>query len=276
MLLALLLCPFALPCSVYGPLFDQNKLCHFWHRAQTSQNRRHLHVHLPAHLSFGKMRPDAWTTTTAHKQLLFAIGQSVARSAFLTWPSCHLAISATNILAGAETAGRTHALRLSAAVSCSLVVLTISNRSGSRMNPSCTRRLCVCTDICYVLEQQYRHGLLAGVQECSWTLILNFEKSGCVQVEAIKSGVQPGLTMVVGPPGTGKTDTAVQIMHVLYHNCPGQRTLLITHSNQVSLWQHWPTFDLSWRLRKQISLPLALTQSPGFLGPIAVYRVKQS
>ncbi|KAK9820367.1 hypothetical protein WJX72_009525 [[Myrmecia] bisecta] len=54
-----------------------------------------------------------------------------------------------------------------------------------------------------------------------------------VQVEAIKSGVQPGLTMVVGPPGTGKTDTAVQIMNVLYHNCPGQRTLLITHSNQA-------------------------------------------
>ena len=39
--------------------------------------------------------------------------------------------------------------------------------------------------------------------------------------------------MVVGPPGTGKTDTAVQVMHVLYHNCPGQRTLLITHSNQA-------------------------------------------
>ena len=54
-----------------------------------------------------------------------------------------------------------------------------------------------------------------------------------VQVEAIKSGVNPGLTMVVGPPGTGKTDTAVQIMHVLYHNFPDQRTLLIAHSNQV-------------------------------------------
>jgi len=27
------------------------------------------------------------------------------------------------------------------------------------------------------------------------------------QVEAVRSGVQPGLTMVVGPPGTGKTDT---------------------------------------------------------------------
>ena len=39
--------------------------------------------------------------------------------------------------------------------------------------------------------------------------------------------------MVVGPPGTGKTDTAVQILNVLYHNCPTQRTLIITHSNQA-------------------------------------------
>ncbi|QCD89340.1 RNA helicase aquarius [Vigna unguiculata] len=53
------------------------------------------------------------------------------------------------------------------------------------------------------------------------------------QVEAIISGIQPGLTMVVGPPGTGKTDTAVQILNVLYHNCPSQRTLIITHSNQA-------------------------------------------
>jgi intron-binding protein aquarius len=32
-----------------------------------------------------------------------------------------------------------------------------------------------------------------------------------MQVEAIKSGLNNGLTMVVGPPGTGKTDTAVQV-----------------------------------------------------------------
>ena len=60
------------------------------------------------------------------------------------------------------------------------------------------------------------------------------------------SGVQHGLTMVVGPPGTGKTDTAVQIMHVLYHNQPEQRTLLITHSNQVSpLYSIMPILTVS-------------------------------
>jgi len=53
------------------------------------------------------------------------------------------------------------------------------------------------------------------------------------QVEAIKSGLQPGLTVIVGPPGTGKTDTAVQIISEIYHNFPDQRTLLITHSNNA-------------------------------------------
>merc|ERR1719402_514962 len=53
------------------------------------------------------------------------------------------------------------------------------------------------------------------------------------QVEAIKAGTNPGLTMVVGPPGTGKTDVAVQIISNLYHNFPEQRTLIVTHSNQA-------------------------------------------
>ncbi|KAI3842568.1 hypothetical protein MKX03_025681 [Papaver bracteatum] len=38
-----------------------------------------------------------------------------------------------------------------------------------------------------------------------------------IQVGANISGIHPGLTMVVGPPGTGKTDTAGQILNVLYH-----------------------------------------------------------
>ena len=53
------------------------------------------------------------------------------------------------------------------------------------------------------------------------------------QVEAIKSGVEPGLTVVVGPPGTGKTDVAVQIISNIYHNFPDQRTIIVTHSNQA-------------------------------------------
>lgn len=39
---------------------------------------------------------------------------------------------------------------------------------------------------------------------------------------------------VVGPPGTGKTDVAVQIISNVYHNFPEQRTLIVTHSNQVN------------------------------------------
>ncbi|QDS75244.1 hypothetical protein FKW77_000563 [Venturia effusa] len=53
------------------------------------------------------------------------------------------------------------------------------------------------------------------------------------QVEAISSGTQPGLTIIVGPPGTGKTDVATQIINNIYHNFPTQRTLLIAHSNQA-------------------------------------------
>ncbi|PFH61122.1 hypothetical protein XA68_18186 [Ophiocordyceps unilateralis] len=53
------------------------------------------------------------------------------------------------------------------------------------------------------------------------------------QVEAIMSGSQPGLTVIIGPPGTGKTDVATQIISNIYHNFPDQRTLLIAHSNQA-------------------------------------------
>ncbi|KIW82749.1 hypothetical protein Z517_01992 [Fonsecaea pedrosoi CBS 271.37] len=53
------------------------------------------------------------------------------------------------------------------------------------------------------------------------------------QVEAIVSGTQPGLTIVVGPPGTGKTDVATQTINLLYHNFPSERILLVAHSNQA-------------------------------------------
>ncbi|KAK5715134.1 hypothetical protein LTR15_010550 [Elasticomyces elasticus] len=53
------------------------------------------------------------------------------------------------------------------------------------------------------------------------------------QIEAITSGVQPGLTVIVGPPGTGKTDVVTQIVSLIYRNFPGQRTLVVAQSNQA-------------------------------------------
>ncbi|EKX72358.1 conserved hypothetical protein [Theileria equi strain WA] len=51
------------------------------------------------------------------------------------------------------------------------------------------------------------------------------------QVEAIRSGVSPGLTLVVGPPGTGKTDTVSQIISILFKNYTNERIVICTHSN---------------------------------------------
>ncbi|KAL9107332.1 MAG: hypothetical protein Q9227_007784 [Pyrenula ochraceoflavens] len=53
------------------------------------------------------------------------------------------------------------------------------------------------------------------------------------QISAIQSGTQPGLSIIVGPPGTGKTDVATQIINLLYHNYPSERVLLLAHSNQA-------------------------------------------
>lgn len=62
---------------------------------------------------------------------------------------------------------------------------------------------------------------------------LNAVRFTPAQIDAIISGTQPGLTVIVGPPGTGKTDVATQIINNIYHNFPEQRTLLIAHSNQA-------------------------------------------
>ncbi|GIX64046.1 intron-binding protein aquarius [Babesia caballi] len=51
------------------------------------------------------------------------------------------------------------------------------------------------------------------------------------QVESIRSGVSNGLTVIVGPPGTGKTDCVCQIVGILFRNMPQERTVVCTHSN---------------------------------------------
>ncbi|TKA62400.1 hypothetical protein B0A49_11217 [Cryomyces minteri] len=69
------------------------------------------------------------------------------------------------------------------------------------------------------------------------------------QIEAINSGTQPGLTVILGPPGTGKTDVATQIINNIYHNFPTQRTLLVAHSNQAlnQLFQKITALDIDER-----------------------------
>jgi intron-binding protein aquarius len=80
-------------------------------------------------------------------------------------------------------------------------------------------------------------------------LKLNAVRFTPAQIEAITSGTQPGLTVVLGPPGTGKTDVATQIISNIYHNFPDQRTLLIAHSNQAlnQLFQKIVALDIDER-----------------------------
>ena len=54
--------------------------------------------------------------------------------------------------------------------------------------------------------------------------------------------MQPGLTLVVGPPGTGKTDVAVQIISNLYHNFPEQ----VTEVTVMYMYIHELPWLLSW------------------------------
>ena len=78
---------------------------------------------------------------------------------------------------------------------------------------------------------------------------LNSVRFTPAQTQAITSGSQPGLTVIVGPPGTGKTDVATQIINLLYHNFPKERILLVAHSNQAlnQLFQKIIALDIDGR-----------------------------
>ncbi|POM63021.1 DEAD helicases superfamily protein (Aquarius) [Phytophthora palmivora] len=54
------------------------------------------------------------------------------------------------------------------------------------------------------------------------------------QIAAIRQGICEGLTVLVGPPGTGKTDVAVQLVLNLYRTTPThEKVLIVAHSNQA-------------------------------------------
>lgn len=78
---------------------------------------------------------------------------------------------------------------------------------------------------------------------------LNTVRFTPAQIDAIASGTQPGLTVIIGPPGTGKTDVVTQIINNIYHNFPNERTLLVAHSNQAlnQLFQKIVALDIDER-----------------------------
>lgn len=54
------------------------------------------------------------------------------------------------------------------------------------------------------------------------------------QVAAVRTGQCEGLTLIVGPPGTGKTDVVVQLVLNLYRTTPArEKILLVAHSNRA-------------------------------------------
>lgn len=76
----------------------------------------------------------------------------------------------------------------------------------------------------------YRPAELASLSD---SVVKNTLRFTPAQVEAIRSGMSAGLTLVVGPPGTGKTDVVVQIVSNLYRCFPEQRILVVTRSNHA-------------------------------------------
>lgn len=53
------------------------------------------------------------------------------------------------------------------------------------------------------------------------------------QIDAIRSGMRSGLTLIAGPPGTGKTSCIVQIASNLYKSQSHERILMITRTNHA-------------------------------------------
>ena len=53
------------------------------------------------------------------------------------------------------------------------------------------------------------------------------------QLKCIESGSKEGVTIIEGPPGTGKTDIVVEIIRKIYRENPKEKILVITQNNSA-------------------------------------------
>ena len=88
----------------------------------------------------------------------------------------------------------------------------------------------ICTAYATPHFNPYKPSELVSLSDSAQQNTLRFTPA---QVEAIRSGMSAGLTLVVGPPGTGKTDVVVQTISNLYRSFPDQRVLVVTRSNHA-------------------------------------------
>ena len=88
----------------------------------------------------------------------------------------------------------------------------------------------ICTAYSSPHSDPYKPSELRSIADSVQKNALRFTPA---QVEAIRSGMSAGLTLVVGPPGTGKTDVVVQTISNLYRSFPDQRVLVVTRSNHA-------------------------------------------
>lgn len=80
--------------------------------------------------------------------------------------------------------------------------------------------------IAHIFIDPQRHNMLLSLPNTPIVYPGNQIPFTPTQVEAIRSGIQDGLILVIGSPRNMKTDIAVQIINNLYRNYPNQWTLL--------------------------------------------------